>query len=151
MSAYLITHLSLYFLLFSQAFELVTGDSLFHPKGSEAVSFEEDHIAQIIQLLGKIPSAIAFSGKYSAQYFNRRGKSPTLLSNLCNTVCFHSGDLRRVGLLRFWSLYDVLVEKYHFLLEEAFVFSDFLLHMLDYYPDRRSTAAQCLHHPWLSS
>nr|XP_020468251.1 SRSF protein kinase 3-like [Monopterus albus] len=115
------------------AFELVTGDSLFHPKGSEAVSFEEDHIAQIIQLLGKIPSAIAFSGKYSAQYFNRRG------------------DLRRVGLLRFWSLYDVLVEKYHFLLEEAFVFSDFLLHMLDYYPDRRSTAAQCLHHPWLSS
>uniref|UniRef100_A0A3Q1G6Z6 non-specific serine/threonine protein kinase n=1 Tax=Acanthochromis polyacanthus TaxID=80966 RepID=A0A3Q1G6Z6_9TELE len=112
-----------------QAFELVTGDSLFEPKASESISLEE-HIAQIMQLLGKIPPAVALSGKYSADYFSRR-------------------DLRRVGPLRLWSLYDVLVEKYHFLLEEASGFSDFLLGMLDYYPGRRATAAQCLRHPWL--
>uniref|UniRef100_A0A3Q1GSB0 non-specific serine/threonine protein kinase n=1 Tax=Acanthochromis polyacanthus TaxID=80966 RepID=A0A3Q1GSB0_9TELE len=117
------------------AFELVTGDSLFEPKASESISLEEDHIAQIMQLLGKIPPAVALSGKYSADYFSRRGKS----------------DLRRVGPLRLWSLYDVLVEKYHFLLEEASGFSDFLLGMLDYYPGRRATAAQCLRHPWLTS
>ncbi|CAJ1055265.1 SRSF protein kinase 3 [Xyrichtys novacula] len=114
------------------AFELVTGDSLFEPKASESVSLEEDHIAQIMMRLGKIPPALALSGKYSGEYFSRRG------------------DLRHVGPLRLWSLYDVLVEKYHFLLEEASKFSDFLLCMLDYYPERRATAAQCLRHPWLT-
>lgn len=64
---------------------------------------------------------------------------------------FPPGDLRHVGPLRLWSLYDVLVEKYHFLLEEASGFSDFLLRMLDYHPERRATAAQCLLHPWLTS
>uniref|UniRef100_A0A8P4KRX3 non-specific serine/threonine protein kinase n=1 Tax=Dicentrarchus labrax TaxID=13489 RepID=A0A8P4KRX3_DICLA len=115
------------------AFELVTGDSLFEPKVGESISLEEDHIAQIMELLGKIPPPVALSGKYSAEYFSRRG------------------DLRRVGPLRLWSLYDVLVEKYHFLLEEASGFSDFLLRMLDYHPERRATAAQCLRHPWLTS
>ncbi|KAM7404279.1 hypothetical protein PAMP_011642 [Pampus punctatissimus] len=115
------------------AFELVTGDSLFEPKAGGSLSLEEDHIAQITELLGKIPAAVALSGKYSAEYFSRRG------------------DLRRVGPLRFWSLYDVLVEKYHFLLEEASGFSHFLLRMLDYHPERRATASQCLRHPWLTS
>ncbi|XP_055366282.1 SRSF protein kinase 3 [Betta splendens] len=114
------------------AFELVTGDSLFEPKAGEFVSLEEDHIAQIMVLLGKIPPSIALSGRYSMDYFSR------------------TGDLRCVGPLRLWSLYDVLVEKYHFLLEEASGFSDFLLRMLDYHPDRRATAAQCLRHPWLN-
>ncbi|XP_029995385.1 SRSF protein kinase 3 [Sphaeramia orbicularis] len=115
------------------AFELVTGDSLFEPKAGDSFSLEEDHIAQIMELLGKIPPVIAFSGKYSADYFDRRG------------------DLRRVGPLRPWKLYDVLLEKYHFMLEEASGFSDFLLCMLDYYPETRATAAQCLRHPWLAS
>ncbi|XP_047459607.1 SRSF protein kinase 3 [Mugil cephalus] len=115
------------------AFELVTGDPLFEPKASDSLSLEEDHIAQIMELLGKIPPAVALSGKYSAEYFDRRG------------------DLHRVGRLKLWSLYDVLVEKYHFLLEEASAFSDFLLRMLDYHPERRDTAAQSLCHPWLTS
>ncbi|XP_077431614.1 SRSF protein kinase 3 [Vanacampus margaritifer] len=114
------------------AFELLTGDSLFEPKAGATFSLEEDHIAQIMELLGKIPPAVAMSGKYSAEYFN------------------HRGDLRRVGPLRIWRLYDVLVEKYHFHLNEATTFSDFLLDMLDYYPKRRATAAQCLLHPWLT-
>ncbi|XP_038126421.1 SRSF protein kinase 3 isoform X2 [Cyprinodon tularosa] len=115
------------------AFELVTGDSLFHPKASEFISLEEDHISQIIELLGKIPPDVALSGKYSAEYFNRKG------------------DLRHVGPLKPWRLYDVLVEKYNFLLGEASEFSDFLLPMLDYHSERRVTAAQCLQHPWLTS
>ncbi|XP_026055238.1 SRSF protein kinase 3 isoform X2 [Carassius auratus] len=59
------------------------------------------------------------------------------------------GDLRRIAVLRPWGLYEVLVEKYHLLLREASVFSDFLLQMLDFLPERRATAAQCLKHPWL--
>ncbi|XP_035502172.1 SRSF protein kinase 3 [Scophthalmus maximus] len=115
------------------AFELVTGDSLFEPKARESISLEEDHIAQIMELLGKIPPSVALSGKYSAEYFGQRG------------------DLRRVGPLGLWSLYDVLVEKYHFQLEEASGFSGFLLRMLDYHPERRATAATCLGHPWLTA
>ncbi|XP_075882156.1 SRSF protein kinase 3 [Nelusetta ayraudi] len=115
------------------AFEMVTGDSLFQPRAGRSWSLEEDHVAQIMELLGKIPPDVAFSGRYSAEYFDRRG------------------DLRRVGPQRLWSLYDVLVEKYHFLLEEASTFSDFLLRMLDYRPERRSSAAQSLRHPWLTS
>uniref|UniRef100_A0A8C8F5Y0 non-specific serine/threonine protein kinase n=1 Tax=Oncorhynchus tshawytscha TaxID=74940 RepID=A0A8C8F5Y0_ONCTS len=56
------------------AFELVTGDSLFEPKAGKTFSLEEDHIAHIIELLGKIPAAVALSGKYSVEYFNRRGE-----------------------------------------------------------------------------
>lgn len=41
--------------------------------------FISDHIFQIIELLGKIPPADALSGKYSAEYFNRRGQSAVCL------------------------------------------------------------------------
>uniref|UniRef100_A0A3P9N043 non-specific serine/threonine protein kinase n=1 Tax=Poecilia reticulata TaxID=8081 RepID=A0A3P9N043_POERE len=116
-----------------QVFELVTGDSLFHPKAGESMSLEEDHIGQIVELLGRIPPDVLQSGKHSAEYFDRRG------------------NLRRVGPVKPWRLYDVLVEKYNFLLEEASEFSNFLLHMLDYHTERRATAAQCLQHPWLTS
>ena len=60
-----------------------------------------------------------------------------------------AGDLQRIPALRPWGLYEVLVEKYHFPLQEAVLFSDLLLRMLDFLPDRRATAAQCLKHPWL--
>uniref|UniRef100_A0A3B3U9L6 non-specific serine/threonine protein kinase n=1 Tax=Poecilia latipinna TaxID=48699 RepID=A0A3B3U9L6_9TELE len=88
------------------------------------------HIGQIVELLGRIPPEVLHSGKHSAEYFDRR-------------------NLRRVDPVRPWRLYDVLVEKYNFLLEEASEFSNFLLHMLDYHTERRATAAQCLQHPWL--
>ncbi|XP_035378518.1 SRSF protein kinase 3 isoform X1 [Electrophorus electricus] len=113
------------------AFELATGDSLFEPKAGKNFSLEEDHLAHIIELMGKIPASVALSGKYSSEYFN------------------HKGDLQRIPILRPWGLYDVLVEKYHFLLQEASLFSDFLLQMLDFLPERRPTAAQCLQHTWL--
>lgn len=77
---------------------MITGDSLFQPKASQSRSLEEglaltlphcsvqpwrgsdshlcvsaDHVAQIVELLGKIPPDVAFSGRYSAEYFDRRG------------------------------------------------------------------------------
>ncbi|KAI5612367.1 SRSF protein kinase 3-like isoform X2, partial [Silurus asotus] len=113
------------------AFELATGDPLFEPKRGRNFSSEEDHLAHIIELLGKIPASVALSGKYSSKYFNR------------------NGDLRRISTLRPWGLYEVLIEKYHFRLQEATLFSDLLLRMLDFLPEQRVTAAQCLEHPWL--
>ncbi|KAJ8369667.1 hypothetical protein SKAU_G00096950 [Synaphobranchus kaupii] len=115
------------------AFELVTGEPLFEPKRGKTFSLEEDHLAHIIELLGRIPASVALSGKYSDHYFN------------------HKGDLHRISILRPWGMYEVLVEKYHCGLKEASLFSDFLLQMLDFLPEKRATAAQCLSHPWLSS
>jgi hypothetical protein len=56
------------------AFELATGDYLFEPHSGEEYSRDEDHLAHIIELLGPIPIEIAHSGRYSKEFFNKRGK-----------------------------------------------------------------------------
>ena len=46
-------------------FELITGDFLFEPRKGESYSKNDDHLAQIMELLGKMPRKIALSGRYS--------------------------------------------------------------------------------------
>ena len=57
-----------------QAFELASGDYLFEPHSGEDYSRDEDHLAHIIELLGPIPKHISLSGKYSREFFNKRGR-----------------------------------------------------------------------------
>ncbi|XP_035999875.1 SRSF protein kinase 3 [Fundulus heteroclitus] len=113
------------------AFELATGDYLFEPHSGEDYTRDEDHIAHIIELLGPMPVPFALSGRYSREYFNRRG------------------ELRHISNLKPWGLFEVLLEKYEWPLDQAAQFSDFLLTMLEMEPERRATAAQCLQHAWL--
>ncbi|KAM9247406.1 SRSF protein kinase 2 isoform 2-T2 [Leptosomus discolor] len=115
------------------AFELATGDYLFEPHSGEDYSRDEDHIAHIIELLGNIPRHFALSGKYSREFFNRRG------------------ELRHITKLKPWSLFDVLVEKYGWPHEDAAQFTDFLIPMLEMVPEKRASAGECLRHPWLNS
>uniref|UniRef100_A0A8C9W1L7 non-specific serine/threonine protein kinase n=1 Tax=Scleropages formosus TaxID=113540 RepID=A0A8C9W1L7_SCLFO len=115
------------------AFELATGDYLFEPHSGEDYSRDEDHIAHIIELLGCIPRHFALSGKYSREFFNRRG------------------ELRHITKLKPWSLFDVLVEKYGWTHEDAGHFTHFLLPMLEMVPEKRASASECLMHPWLNS
>ncbi|XP_037110100.1 SRSF protein kinase 3 isoform X3 [Syngnathus acus] len=115
------------------AFELATGDYLFEPHSGEDYSRDEDHIAHIIELLGCIPRHFALSGKYSREFFNRRG------------------ELRHITKLKPWSLYDVLVEKYGWAHEDAAHFTQFLLPMLEMVPEKRASAGECLNHAWLNS
>ncbi|XP_043983441.1 SRSF protein kinase 1a isoform X2 [Gambusia affinis] len=114
------------------AFELVTGDYLFEPHSGEDYSRDEDHLALMIELLGKIPRHYALSGKYSQEYFTKRG------------------ELKHITKLKPWGLLEVLVEKYEWPREEAECFSDFLLPMLELVPEKRATAAECLRHAWLA-
>jgi hypothetical protein len=59
-----------------QIFELLTGgDYLFDPQPGNRYSKDDDHIAQIIELVGEFPKSVAFSGKYSSEFFNRKGES----------------------------------------------------------------------------
>jgi len=113
-------------------FELITGgDYLFDPASGSRYSKDDDHIAQIMELVGEIPKTIAFSGKYSSEFFNRKG------------------ELRHINKLRFWPLESVLHDKYLFPKEEADAIASFLSPMLRLYPDRRAKASELVHHQWL--
>lgn len=71
------------------AFEMATGDYLFEPHSGEDYSRDEDHLAHIIELVGNIPRHIAFSGKYSREFFNKRGESepPTSMKKMDRCFC----------------------------------------------------------------
>ncbi|KAI8101744.1 hypothetical protein M9434_006811 [Picochlorum sp. BPE23] len=114
-------------------FELVTGDFLFEPKSGKYFSRDDDHLAQMIELLGHMPRSVSLSGKHSRDFFNREGK------------------LRHIDRLKFWPLKQVLVDKYRLEPKEAELLEDFLLPMLDFVPSKRVTAGQCLSHQWLKS
>uniref|UniRef100_A0A673N6Y0 non-specific serine/threonine protein kinase n=1 Tax=Sinocyclocheilus rhinocerous TaxID=307959 RepID=A0A673N6Y0_9TELE len=114
------------------AFELATGDYLFEPHSGEDYSRDEDHIALIIELLGAIPRKLILTGKYSKEFFTKKG------------------DLKHITKLKPWGLLDVLMDKYEWPLEEAETFTDFLIPMLELLPEKRATAADCLRHPWLA-
>ncbi|KAM8862252.1 SRSF protein kinase 3 isoform 2-T2 [Spinachia spinachia] len=137
------------------AFELATGDYLFEPHSGEDYTRDEDHIAHVIELLGTLPLPFALSGRYSREYFNRRGEtvstsvSPAVLCLPLSRCVPVSGELRHISSLKPWALFEVLLEKYEWPLEQAAQFSDFLLTMLELQPERRATAAQCLQHAWL--
>ena len=113
-------------------FELATGDFLFEPRKGDTFSKNDDHLAQIIEAVGKMPKNFALSGLDSYKYFDKKGK------------------LRRIKNLIYFPIKDILVKKYHFKEKEAKAFSDFLMPMLEYYPDKRASARDLLRHPWLN-
>ncbi|KAA8544177.1 hypothetical protein F0562_022187 [Nyssa sinensis] len=114
-------------------FELATGDVLFDPHSDENYDRDEDHLALMMELLGMMPRKIALGGRYSREFFNRYG------------------DLRHIRRLRFWPLNMVLSEKYEFSEQDANDMADFLVPILEFVPEKRPTAAQCLSHPWISA
>ncbi|KAJ0047317.1 hypothetical protein NL108_001563 [Boleophthalmus pectinirostris] len=145
------------------AFELATGDYLFEPRSGEDYSRDEDHLALMIELLGKIPRHYSLSGKYSQEYFNKRdhialiiellGAVPRkliLTGKYSKDFFTKKGDLKHITKLKPWGLLEVLVDKYEWPREEAESFTDFLLPMLELIPEKRATAAECLRHPWLA-
>ncbi|KAL9014887.1 MAG: hypothetical protein Q9173_000473 [Seirophora scorigena] len=106
----------------AMVFELITGDYLFDPQSGTRYGKDDDHIAQIIELLGKFPRSLCLAGKWSQEIFNRKG------------------ELRKIQRLRHWALADVLREKYHFSVEESKRIADFLEPMLALEPADRANA-----------
>ncbi|XP_004287720.1 PREDICTED: probable serine/threonine-protein kinase sky1 [Fragaria vesca subsp. vesca] len=114
------------------AFELATGDMLFAPKMGEGFSEDEDHLALMMELLGKMPRKVAIGGARSKDFFDRHG------------------DLKRIRRLKFWPLNKILVDRYNFSETDAREFAEFLCPIFDFSPEKRPTAQQCLQHPWLN-
>uniref|UniRef100_A0A2P2IJB3 non-specific serine/threonine protein kinase n=1 Tax=Rhizophora mucronata TaxID=61149 RepID=A0A2P2IJB3_RHIMU len=114
------------------AFELATGDMMFTPKNGQGFSEDEDHLALMMELLGKMPRKIAIGGTQSKDFFDRHG------------------DLKRIRRLKSWSIDRLLVDRYKFSKTDALEFAEFLCPLLDFTPEKRPTAQECLQHPWLN-
>jgi serine/threonine protein kinase len=114
-------------------FELLTGDLLFDPRAGEDYDRDEDHLAMFQELLGQMPKRLALDGKYSRNFFDKKG------------------NLRHIKQLKFWPMEDVLSEKYHFPRDEAVAIADFVRPLLDFDPKTRMTAEQALQSDWLQS
>jgi serine/threonine-protein kinase SRPK3 len=113
-------------------FELATGDFLYDPHSGKDYDRDEDHLALMMELLGPLPSHMIAKGMYSHQFYNKRG------------------ELLHIKRLNFWSLRDVLREKYKLAPESADGLSSFLLPMLYYDPDKRVSSRQALRHPFIN-
>ncbi|KAI5955939.1 SKY1 [Candida jiufengensis] len=115
----------------SLIFELLTGDYLFDPRDGKTYSKDDDHIAQIIELLGDFPRMMLKESYYSRDFFNSRY------------------DMRRISKLKPWSLKEVLIEKYKFSISDSIEISEFLSPMLNLQPEERADAGGMINHPWL--
>lgn len=113
-------------------FELLTGDFLFDPHEGDYYSRDEDHMAQILELVGpKFPKHLLEKGKYSSELFNKRA------------------ELRHISSLEFWPLYNVLHEKYKFGADESREMAEFMEMGLELNWKRRVSASEMLESKWL--
>eukprot|EP00188_Purpureofilum_apyrenoidigerum_P001458 Plantae.Rhodophyta-Purpureofilum_apyrenoidigerum.ctg17992.p1 GENE.Plantae.Rhodophyta-Purpureofilum_apyrenoidigerum.ctg17992~~Plantae.Rhodophyta-Purpureofilum_apyrenoidigerum.ctg17992.p1 ORF type:complete len:463 (-),score=65.75 Plantae.Rhodophyta-Purpureofilum_apyrenoidigerum.ctg17992:514-1902(-) len=112
-------------------FELLTGDFLFDPERRPEYTRNEDHLALMMELLGPMSRNFVLSGARSSEYFTPQA------------------ELRHIRRLNFWSLRDVLREKYMHSPADSDMLSSFIMPMLMFEPSRRATARQCLQHPWM--
>ncbi|KAL1697501.1 kinase-like domain-containing protein [Schizophyllum commune] len=114
-------------------FELLTAEYLFDPQSQgELFTKDDDHMAQIIELLGDFELEAKIGGKYSRDLFD------------------HSGHLRYIKTLKPWPLKSVMMQKYLYSEADADALCDFLLPMLA--PDfhKRARASDMIDHPWLT-
>jgi len=107
-------------------FEMATGDFLFEPRKGKSYGKDDDHLAQMMELLGRMPKDMALGGQRARRFFNK------------------SGALRRIRGLNYWPLKKVLTEKYRFNETEAHSFAEFLIPMLNWDPDKRASAETML-------
>ncbi|KAF8741613.1 kinase-like protein, partial [Rhizoctonia solani] len=118
-------------------FELLTSDVLFDPaERVGAWSRDDDHICQMIELLGPMDPRFALSGDYSKEIFRSDGVT---LRNVPASKMSH------------WPLLDVFVQKYNYKREHAGRLADFLLPFLRIEPKARISAQDAQHLEWLKS
>ncbi|KAL5518570.1 hypothetical protein ACEPAH_253 [Sanghuangporus vaninii] len=115
-------------------FELLTAEYLFDPQSQNSLfSKDDDHMAQIIELLGDFALDAKMGGKYSREIFDSQG------------------NLRYIKTLKPWPLKRVMMEKYLFTEHDAQSLCDFLEPMLRIDFRARARASDMIDHPWLES
>ena len=113
-------------------YELITGDFLFNPITGEDFCKNDSHLSKFMEICGKMPKNFVERGLVWKKYFDKNGK------------------LKRIKDIRHLSLKNILVQKHHIKENEAQALVDFLMPMLEYYPEKRISARELLRHPWLN-
>jgi len=108
-------------------FELITGDFLFDPRKGQNYSKTDDHIAQMIELLGPMPKNYALSATHFEKFFKR--------DPFTNNFMF-----KKIDGLKHFPLERLLTDKYRFKKEEAKELASFLSDVLKWYPSERKSA-----------
>jgi serine/threonine protein kinase len=110
-------------------FELMTGEILFYPRTYESwgISSVEDHLAQIVELIGDIPQWMK-NGNQARKYIRS------------------NGEFRNVPKIVHWPLDKLMKDKYKIFDDDCV---DLLSKILCIDPEKRLTAKQCLEHKWL--
>jgi serine/threonine-protein kinase SRPK3 len=102
-----------------------------------------------MELMGEFPKSVAFAGKYSHEFFTRKGQPPRSPFHHTGSPPTLPGELRHIQKLRYWPLDAVLHDKYLFSRDEADTIASFLNPMLRLHPEKRATAGELVHHHWL--
>ncbi|CEG83686.1 Putative CMGC/SRPK protein kinase [Rhizopus microsporus] len=114
-------------------FELLTGEFLFDPRAGSKYNKDDDHLAQILELLRTVPKILITGGEFSREFFDRSGK------------------LKHIKKLRYRRLRDVLHDTFLVPPEDADAISAFLLPMLEIDMTKRASASQMLSSEWLKN
>jgi serine/threonine protein kinase len=113
-------------------FELLTAEFLFDPQSQgELFNKDDDHMAQIIELLGDFSLEAKMGGKYSREIFD------------------HTGSLRYIKTLKPWPLKRVMAEKYMYSEEDSEILCEFLEPLLVVDQKHRVHARDMIDHRWL--
>ncbi len=112
-------------------FEMLTGEFLFDPRKDSKHKKSEDHLALMMELLYKFPKDYTTIGTNSRKYIDK------------------DGSLKNIKNLNYLNLKDLLTKYHKVKEEEAKALSDFLMPILEIYPEKRANAADMLNHYWL--
>lgn len=113
-------------------FELLATEYLFDPQAQgQLFTKDDDHMAQIIELMGDFSLEAKMGGKYSRELFD------------------HTGALRYIRTLKPWPLKRVMMEKYLYNEKDAMALCDFLEPMLAVDQRDRKEARDMVGHPWM--
>lgn len=104
-------------------FEMLTGEFLFDPKKDNNFKKSEDHLALMQELLNKFPKKYSTIGTNSTRYADDQG------------------NLKNIKSLNFMGLKDLLTHFHKVKESESKALAEFLMPMLEIYPEKRATAA----------
>ena len=118
-------------------FEMITGDFLFEPRKGQNYGKTDDHLAQMMELLGPMPKSFAMAGKQFENFFafdEFKGKY----------------SYKKISGLQYFPLKSLLIEKYKLKVVEADALAEFLMLILKWQPKERASAEELLSHRWLT-
>jgi len=112
-------------------FEMLTGEFLFDPRKNAMFSKSTDHLRLMMELLNKFPRQYSTVGTQSKKFLDA------------------AGNFKKVAEINFKSIKDVLIKKYHVDSFQSLLLEQFLLPMLDIFPEKRISAFESLKNEWL--